>query len=323
MTLRIDMFDINKKRVGVITEDYKKLTVNFQFRSGVLLLPSEKKSIVKKNTTIMSRDLGGKIKFRYDLEEKEFIFKFEQKKKDLNYLYKIFLVLAFGIGENISLTYFLKDFPYYPTTRYFNIVNHAPEWIRFRKELVTNPEPFILNGLNLLADDESFFQELIPILIEINALSLSDVVFAAEYGILEHLASRIRKRGNIFRKDSEEYGDLKKFQEEILDNLSHNFSRINNEPLQKKFALSTLNNKYVTKEKIYEFLDSFDNGRISKAKEHVTTWNKMRNKTLVHGCYGSRVKFFSQNKSLARELHDVLIAILAEEYWNRLYRDNE
>jgi hypothetical protein len=321
MTLRVDMFDIHKKRLGFITEDYKKLVVNYQFRGSLFIFKSDEKEIpnFEKENKIESEKLNGKIVYHYRPKEKEFDFIFVQGKKDFIHLYEIFLVIAFGLGENIVLDFFLENFPYYPTTHYLNIREEGPEWIRFRIDLVTNPESFIACGLNLIKDSKSYFHELIPILLEINALAFNDIVFATEYGILERLSSKIRKSGIIYAEKTKEYKELKKFSGEILDVLSKKYKNVDSKSLRKKLKFDTLNYKSVTKEKIYDFLDSFNNQNIRNAKENVTTWNEMRINTLVHGCYGSRLAYFKKHIDLAKKLHRLLLTILSEEFWNELY----
>lgn len=304
-----DLYDKTKKRVAFISEDYKCLIIDYEFRSGAI--PFSKKKVIEKEHDCF----GGRVGIRLT-NNKEFILNLELKKPDLDFLYKVSLAIAYIVGKNLHLQYYYKNFPYYPWDHYFNLNTSSPVSKQLFKGLIENPEKILSEIINRLKDKESYFNKFLQTLLNVNAFPYPDIIFIIELGLLEKEASKKIKyiESKIFSENSEEFEKLTKFLGDINKKLKNEYPNIDKEALRNKLSIKNINEKGVTKEKMKKFLSSFSQKVINECSKYVGTWWEMRNKIIVHGTTSEGHKIFEENKQLADKLHRLLVNFLMLEY---------
>lgn len=282
-----DLFDKRKRRAAFISEDYKCLIINYEFRSGAI--PFNKEKVIEKEHDCF----GGRVGIRLT-NNKEFIFELELKEPDLDLLYDISLVAAYIFGKNLHLQYYAKNFPYYPTDEYFNLGSYSPVSPRFLKDFIENPEEVLSKIITRLKDKESYFNKFLPSLLSVNAFPYPDIIFIVELGLLEKEASKSIKgvESKIFSENSKEFKELKKFLGDINKKLRNEYPNIDKEALRNKLSIKNINEKGVTKEKMKVFLSSFSRKDINECSEYVGNWWEMRNGIIVHGTTSEGLNIF-------------------------------
>jgi len=304
-----DLFDKHRTRTAFISEDYKRLIINYEFRSGAI--PFNKEKVMEKEHDCF----GGRASIRLT-NNKEFIFELELKEPDLNLLYRVSLIVAYIFGKNLHLQYYAENFPYYTTDRYFNLNSHSPVSQRLLKDFIKNPEEILSKIVTHIEDKGSYFNKFLPTLLHVNAFSYPDIVFIIELGLLEREASKSIKgvESKIFSENSKEFKELKSFLDDINEKLKNEYPSINNRALKNKLSVKNINEKGVTKEKMKAFLSSFSREDINECSEYVGTWWEMRKGIIVHGTTSEGLKVFDKNKHLVDRLHRLLIDFLKLEY---------
>jgi hypothetical protein len=309
MTRVNNLYNLPKKRVAKISDDYKKLFLLYEVKN----ITGLKKD--KVNKEIFSEALNCKIILDY--ENREINLKLKKKEADLDNLYQIFLVIAFLLGEEVKLLYKYENLPYFDVPHDFNFGGYPFDFIN-RKRLILDTEDILVKGFNLLQNENSIFSKLLPSMLSINSIRYSGVRFFAEYSILEYLSSNENTNG----KDQ-----LKEFSKELKQIISKsldNFEKIKdneflNKKLEDKTKFSYLNNKgrsFNDKEKMISYIEGFDSERISSKKEYVEDWYELRNKRgLAHGhIFKEKTKKEERDRKLMKKLHESLAQIIYKEF---------
>ncbi|MHA1371611.1 MAG: hypothetical protein ACTSRA_18075 [Promethearchaeota archaeon] len=304
-----DLFDKYKTRAAFISEDYKWLIINYEFRSGAISFNKER--VIEKEYDCFGGKAGIKLS-----NNKEFIFELELKEPDLNFLYKVSLAVAYIVGKDLHLRYYYENFPYYPTDRYFNMNTFSPVSKQLFKNFIENPEEILSKIITRIENRNSYFNKFLPTLLNVNTFSYPDIVFIIELGLLEKEASKNIKgiESKVFVRNSKEFKELESFLSDINKKLKNEYPNIDKEVLRNKLSIENINKKGVTKEKMKTFLSSFSREDISECSEYVGTWWEMRNGIIVHGTTSEGLKIFNKNKHLADRLHRLLVDFLMLEY---------
>ena len=315
MTRINNLFDLHKERVAQISEDYKKLSVWYELKKPIEL----KKDTVKIKTN--SSFLNCKIKI--DFNKNILFIKIEQNESDLNKLYKIFIVISYLLGNEITLFYIYKNFPYCNIPHYFNFGNYPFCFVNNEK-LVLEPKKVIENGYKLLCDKNTSFSRLVPFMLNINTIPYSDIRFFAEFSLLEFLARKSLATSIIFSKEKDKK-QLKEFSKEILDYINNKISEDKSEIFQNpiltnkiKNILSAkqLNEKGYIKDRIVNYIENFSSKDIQSYSEYVKDWNELRSKKgLAHGnILKSKSKREEKDELLKEKLHKFLSLIIFKEF---------
>lgn len=298
----MDLFDLNKTRVGIINEEWSSLKLVYEFRSRPI--PNYKKSVVKeinKNTSLQ----GIKCNIVRKLDSKTLSLEIKTRDSNKSFLYQIALCFIYIIGKNISLYYYIDGFPYYPNKRDFNFNRQA--WPSQIQMLILDPASILRKTRKLLLNENSFFKKVVPLLEEINAFSYQQITFLIEFSLLERLANeRFALKGKVFTDSSVELKKLQSFSDEAKKLLDKHPS-INIDAIKNKITVDSLNSRGTTKDKINNFIDSFKVERVIEYKQHVNTWNNIRQK-LAHGSFSD--ENFEQNSKVMKRLHNLLVEIV-------------
>lgn len=228
---------------------------------------------------------------------------------NLELLYKIALVIAYILGGNITIQFYYKCFPYYTSDRHLNLHDKFSESF-VAKRFLRDPQHTIEALIRLLEKEDSHFRMLAPAIMQINAMPMQDLIFVAEYGLLQSLSNNFKSAAMIFDPKGEALKSLEKFSAEVLSLLSSKFPEINLPAVKNKLSVSSLNSKGTTKEKIASFLQSFDDQLVKNSVEYLDPWNKLRNSSVVtHGVLSNN---FTDSKSidLCDKLHTLLLRIV-------------
>ncbi len=308
-----NLFDLHKKRIARITDNYKELVVFYELRKPTGL----KKDIVKNK--LRSRFLNCDIEINFN--KNSLSIKISQKESDLNKLYQIFLVIAYLLGNEVTLFYTYKNFPYYDIPHDFNFGNYPFCFVN-NKRLIVETKKVLESGYKLLHKDDSFFSKLVPFLLSINTIQYSDVRFFAEFSALEFLASKSKISGLIF-KSKEEKRKLKQFSEDALNCVSerlNNFKEINKPALKDKieqvFTAERLNEKGVIRDKITDYIENLNSEHLRSYRKYVKDWSDLRNKKgLAHGnILKTKSKKDERDRLLENKLHEFLSEIVYQEF---------
>lgn len=306
----MDLFDLNKTRVGIINEEWSSLKLVYEFRSRPI--PNYKKSVVKeinKNTSLQ----GIKCNIVGKLDSKTLSLEIRTRDSNKSFLYQIALCFIYIIGKNISLYYYIDGFPYYPNKRDFNFNRQA--WPSQIQMLILDPASILRKTKKLLLSENSFFKKVVPLLEEINAFSYQQITFLVEFSLLERLANeKFTQKGKIFADNSAALKELQSFSDEIKKLIGKHPS-INIDAIKNKITVSSLNSKGTTKDKINSFIDSFKIERIAEYKQHVNSWNNIRRK-LAHGSFSD--ENFEQNVKVMKRVHNLLVEIVDLEFRGKL-----
>lgn len=308
-----NLFDLHKNRFARISEDYTELIVLYELRKPTGL----KESIVKDK--FKSRFLDCDIETHY--EKNELVIKIKQEKPDLTKLYQIFLVIAYLLGNEITLLYLYKNFPYYYIPHYFNFGSYPFCFVNNEK-LILETRKVIESGYKLLHKKDSVFPRLVPFMLGINTISPSEVRFFAEFSALEFLAGETKISGVIF-KSKEEKMELKQFGNEALNCVNKrlsNFKKIDNSVLKNKieqfFTPEQLNRRGTTKDKITDYIGNFNSKHLKSYCQYVKNWNDLRNKRgLAHGnILKTKSERDQKDRLLEDKLHEFLSEMVYEEF---------
>ena len=309
-----NLFDLNKKRVAQISEDYKKLFVWYELKKPIGLKKDTAK--IKTSSSFL------KCKIEIDFNKNILFIKIEQDESDLNKLYRIFIVISYLLGSEITLFYIYKNFPYYNIPHYFNFGNYPFCFVNNRK-LILEPKKVIENGYKLLCDRNTSFSRLVPFMLNINTISYSDVRFFAEFSLLEFLARK--SSTSVIFNQKEDKKQLKKFSKEILDYIDNKILEDELEILQdgilinkikKVLSAEDLNQKGNTKDKIISYIENFSSKDMQSYGEYVKDWNELRSKKgLAHGnILKSKSKREEKDELLKEKLHKFLSLIIYKEF---------
>jgi len=308
-----NLFDLHKNRTARISEDYTELVVLYELRKPTGL----RESVIKDK--LKSKFLDCNVETYY--EKNKLIIKIKQKKSDLNKLYQIFLVIAYLLGNEITLFYLYKNFPYYYIPHYFNFGGYPFCFVN-NKRLILEAKKVIEGGYKLLHKRDSIFPKLVPFMLNINTVQYSDVRFFAEFSSLEFLASEPKVSGVIF-KSKVKRKELKQFSEDALSCVNerlNNFKKINKSVLKNKieqfFTAERLNEKGVTKDKITDYIRNLKSEHLRSYRQHVKGWNVLRSKRgLAHGnILKAKSKKEERDRLLEDKLHEFLSEIVYEEF---------
>jgi hypothetical protein len=304
-----DLNDKHKVRGGLITKDYQKLIINFEFRS--------KPVAFNKEALIEIRESLGNGEIKTHLRDgKYFECVVTTDNENLNYLYHIALIIAYILGQNFKLHYYYKNFPYYTTERYWNLDASSPINSKLFSDLLYKPAQTISFLHDILLNQSSIFAQLVPALLEVNAYSHSEVSFVAEFGLLQKLANAHDTQSTLFT-DKKSKKLLMSFSKDIEKLLRDDYSELDLPAFSKKFSAEYLNSRGNTKDKIISFLESSNDNRIKDYIQYVTEWNKMRSSALItHG--GNPIDVHNtQKKAVMKELHELLLDLVHKDVNSR------
>ncbi|MCB9815840.1 hypothetical protein H6786_00455 [Candidatus Nomurabacteria bacterium] len=307
-----NLYDKHKIRGAFITEDNKKLIVNFEFSNKVVSF--NKGQLIETTETLERAEVKTVLE-----KDKYFVCVVSTPEADLDFLYKISLAIAYVVGQNFELQYYFKEFPYYPTSHHWNIDSCNPISRRLFEDLLRSPSNTIRFLLSLLRDDATAFSQLVPTMLVVNAYNHSEVSFITEFGLLQKLSKRHDADSKLFTAEND-LDKLSQFSNTILETLQLDYTDINIPALEKKLSTESLNSKTATNEKIVSYLNSFDKERIKSCAEYVPQWNKLRSSALVtHGGRPINVKD-ADKRGKMHKLHELLLDIVSLEV-NAKYGD--
>jgi len=302
----MDLFDLNKTRVGIINEEWNSLKLVYEFRSKPIL-NYKKRSAKRINKHTSFQGIRCKIVGKLDNKTLSLEIKTNDSNKSL--LYQLILCFTYIVGRNISLYYYIDEFPYYPNKRDFNFNRQA--WPGQIQTLILDPANILRKTRKLLLKEDSLFKKIVPLLEEINAFSYQQITFLIEFSLLERLANeKFTQKGKIFADNSAALKELQSFSDEAKK-LIGKHPLINIDAIKNKITVSSLNSKGTTKDKINGFIDSFKIEGIIEYKQHVNSWNNIRRK-LAHGSFSDQN--FEQNVSVMRQVHNLLVDIVDLEF---------
>lgn len=306
----MNLFDLTKTRIASINEEWTSLNIIYEFSSNPLSSWEKNKSKkFNKKTSI------GKIKCHVvgQLDNKTFVLNIKTNKPERTFLYQLILCFTYIVGKNISVNYYVDNFPYYPVKREFDFDRTScPSQI---KSLITNPPEILQKALVLLRKKDAFFKKIVPLLEEINIYDYQQITFLIEFSLLEKLANeKIKLEGRIFPKNSNELKELKSFSKKAIKLLS-SFTSINIEPIKSKLSTYFLNSKGTTKEKLNTFIDSFGNKIIDDYKSYVKKWSQIRSQ-LAHGLFSN--EDLKKDINVMRKIHTLLVDIVDLEFDSKL-----
>ena len=315
MTRILNFYELHKKRLALITEDNKHLLINFEFRSNPLSPKSNLDTFKKLKFPMNSK----KIKCDIYLEiqnKKLLILEISQEKEDIQKLYRVFLVIAFILGKEITLRHYFKEFPFFPIPFEYNIGRYT--WnFSMRNKFLRDPVKVIEVGYSLLLDHRSHSHKILPVLLEINSIPSPFVRFFCEFSLLEALVkTKYEASSKIYEKGSVSEKHLKQLLESIMSDIDSGKEFSQKEMLKRKFDLPLVNSKGNLKDKIFSFTKDLG---YKKYDKHIADWNKLRNtKSIGHGAIWSNKKIDISEKDLKsmRKLHEFLTDIIYDEYTN-------
>ncbi len=300
-----DLYDKHKVRGGLISEDYRKLIINFEFRNKPI--PFNKENLIEAQESFDKGSIQTCLH-----EGKYFECVVDIDNEDLNHLFHTALIVAYILGQNFKLHYYYKNFPYYTTERYWNLDAPSPINKNLFSDLLYKPAQTVSFLLKLLLDKTSVFSQLTPALLEVNAYSHSEVSFVAEFGLLQKLANTYDTETTLF-PDKQSKKLLESFSKDIQKLLKECYPNLDSTLLSKKLSAEHLNTRGGTKDKIISYLNSHNDDRIKEYVQYVTEWNKMRSSALVtHG--GSPIDVHNrEKKAVMKELHELLLDLIQKD----------
>jgi hypothetical protein len=301
-----DLYDKHKHRTAFISEEYEYLYFAFEFRGTAL--PFNKEELIDKTEEFFDGEL------RVYLENnRKLVFQVKLKEANLTLLYRTAMVLAYVAGKNVTLQYYYKNFPYYTTDHHFNLHADSPISKDLLRRLLEKPADTVKSLIDLLTDEDSYFNKLAVGMMQMNAFSYPESIFVYEFGLLQGLAKNNKVSGNLFNKTTNptELKQLEDFSLEATSLLENKYPEIA-EVLRKKIDPVTLNSRGVTKDQIRIFLQQFENAWVREHEKHIDTWNGLRSKTTT--AHGGSIDITDQTfTEAARDLHNLLLRIMADE----------
>lgn len=308
MSINQNLFDFHRTREMFITNDHRKLILEYEFSS---FKTSEKFGlVVNKEYSYSASNLELKIKF---LDTRKLSATFSLPSENLDFLYKVAILMAFIVGDNVTLTFYSKEFEFAPIVHFFNagIGTHQ------REKLLTNffADPVKEMGilLCLLEDKETIFAKILPDIIKVNAFGFVDIRFIVEFGILERLAQNEKVSGVLFANKSTEYNLLKEFSKKINNLIDEEYPEISLPEIKNKINLSKLNEKGVSRIKIESFLGK--NPRLlNHYKEYISEFSQLRNQIIVHGTSNAGLEQLRTKRHIPERMHDLMLELVFIDY---------
>jgi len=306
----MDLFDLNKTRVGIINEEWNSLKLVYEFRNKLIF--NYKKNSIKKINKKTSFQ-GIRCKIARKLDNKTLSLEIKTKDSNKSLLYQLALCFTYIVGKNISFYYYIDGFPHYQNKRDFNFNRQA--WPGQIQALISDPASIFRKTRKLLLKENSFFKKIVPLLEEINAFSYQQITFLIEFSLLEKLANeKFTQKGKAFADNSTAIKELQSFSNEARKLISK-YPLINIDAIKNKITISSLNSKGTTKDKINSFIDLFKIERIIEYKQYVNSWNNIRQK-LAHGSFSDQN--LEQNINVMKQVHDLLVDIVDLEFREKL-----
>jgi len=315
MTRTNNLLDLHKERVVRFSNDYKKLFVSYELGRPTGLKAK------KLDYHFNSKSIGnGHIVYK----DRRLFIEINIGHESLDKLFKIFLVIAYFLGNEIKLYYLYKNFPYYDIPHDFNFDGYTFCFSN-QKYLISEAQHAIETGYLLINKDKEFNKILYAILL-INTIPEVSIRFFAEYSMLEFLSQKYSKsvKGTIFNK-REEKRKLTQFTKNIKQciqkaeiNLPQDMKK--NNLLTKKIdeirkKLDDINNKETWKDRIKNYIVSFDSQHIRSFSQYLEQWSDLRNKKgLAHGNVFHQKIDKNKDSIIMRELHELLAKIIFDKY---------
>lgn len=317
MSRILNLYDLHKKRVALITEDCKELIINYQPGASLLTSKQAKDSFNTLKFPIYSELINCSIEIEFG-DKDILIIKVSQRKSDLNKLYKVFLVIAFLFGTNLQLNYYYENFPFYAIPHDFNIGGYLFD-ISMRRWFLTNPKDYLEVGYKLLLDDNSMFYKVVPPLLEINTISSPFIRFFAEYSLLEVLVKEYSNSDTkIISKNSPDFDQLKTILNDAMKIVQDKFDTRTFEMLKEKLNIENINTKGNAKDKLMTFLQKEE---LVEYIEYIKAWNMLRNKkSIAHGSVwaSKNVKITDEDKRHMEKMHTLLTSLVFHEFHNQV-----
>jgi hypothetical protein len=258
------------------------------------------------------------------INEKQIVIEVELSESDLSKLYKIFLVLAFILGKEITLRYYYENFPYYPVPGEYNFGRYRFDFA-IRKYFLLEPIKFVETGYSLIQQEDSYFNRIVPVLLEVNAIPSAFVRFFSEFALLESLVKGIKADSFLFPEGSKEYLSLENFEEKSIKLLKADpvfGSSDKVDSIERKLAVKKLNSKGSTVDKIRLFLEKEN---LQRYCDYPGRWNILRNnKGIGHGAIFSdrNIEVTREEKNVMKELHELLAELVMSEFKSLLEKES-
>lgn len=310
-----NLYNLHKIREAKITNDNKKLIVRFEMSKPVGL----KNTLYTK--TFKSKNIG--IEGRLSYDQKLLSIDIDTKENDSKKLFKLFLVISYLLGQEITLWYEYQELPYFDLPKYFNFGDYHFCFVN-QKNLIEKTEQFLERGFELLNDDNSYFSKMVPYILSINTIVFHDIRFFSEFSLLEKLAKDYPVQNKIFN-DKKEIESLKTMSDhlqnqfnELIKQKSYKVfdNKLLKDKIKKTLDVNKLNEKGNSKDKISFFINQFTSNRIRQYSKYVREWNLIRNKKgIAHGSgVGLQGKDEDDTISLSNELHHFLSEIVYQDF---------
>ncbi len=304
-------FHKEKYRYAVMDENYKKLTVVLKYHTNPLSSKSVRKQYESKK---MHKLRKPKVSIsKYEVGKNTFKIEINQKKKNQQNLYDIFIIICYLFGKQIILHRYINGFPFFPTPEAMSFGRYNFDFGNARL-LLTDTEKVIQTCHILLTDQSTYFSQLVPFLLRMNTLPYPEVRFTAEFTALELLSNSQQVSGNILKE--EEKISFKEWKEEIIDLLraERNLSSESKEYIINK--INKLPEKGVIKEKVYDFIKGLNSQELQKNLKNIKKWYELRNdKSIAHSnILKSKTKITKKDLELMKDLHHFLGDIVNNEF---------
>lgn len=306
-----NLYDLHKHRQAVIEEDSKSLTVTYDL--GSVLLGGAPQEIYE--TRSFDSPIFGKMVIHY--QKNKLALEFHLEQPDSNLLYRIFLVVIYLLGDNITLFQTHKDFPLYPIPKSYTMGEYDFSFTN-RKRLILKPKESIEKGLLLFKDPDSYFSRILVPLLKVNNLDLCDIRFFAEFVLLERLSKDEKANTTIVQKANTNGKDalahvLYSCRQEIMG--SNCFDDNEKAAFQKKLSFEAINSKGGSKDKMYLFIQGLGDG-FDEYKQYIDAWHILRTeKGVAHGALLSNGISLNQDDMIIMDrLHELLCKLLFREF---------
>ena len=308
MSINQNLFDFHRTREMFITNDHKKLILEYEFSS---FKTNEKFGLaVNKEHSYIASNLEVQIKF---LDTRKISVTFLLPSENLDYLYKIAILMSFIVGDNVTLTFFSKEFEFAPIIHYFNAGTGRHQREKLLNNFFTDPVKEIEVLHCLLEDKETVFAKVLPDIIKVNAFGFVDIRFIVEFGILERLAQNEKVSGVLFTDKSTGFDLLKDFSKKINNLIDEEYPEISLPEIKNKISLSKLNEKGVSRIKIESFLGKYPR-LLNHYKEYISDFSQLRNQIIVHGTSSEGLERLRTKRHVPERMHDLMLELVFIDY---------